>query len=143
MDPISVSLALSAAVRLFKSDPVQAALGHLGDSVLESGVLPDALRNAYQGLKDLIGTKAPNDRLVRSIEKAEQSGPDESDRLQIMTEKLDNHPVASDKDVLAAAERLLALVKAQPGGAEIVATVTQNVTGNNNTVIGVIRGDYK
>lgn len=89
------------------------------------------ITDAYQGLKNVI-TKKIGDKshVITSIEGLEAK-PQSVGRQQTLNEDIVDAHLPQDQDILHAAQNLLSLIKAEPGGERHV----QQVTGNYNAVV--------
>ena len=87
-----------------------------------------AIKDAYAGLKDLITRRFGASSEVAKAVAGVEGKPDSAGRQATLKEELSAAKVVQDPDLLEAAQRLLALITAQPeGGAHI-----QQITGDAN-----------
>src|SRR5260370_40159945 len=89
------------------------------------------ITDAYQGLKNVI-TKKIGDKshVITSIEGLEAK-PQSVGRQQTLNEEIVDAHLTQDQDILHAAQSLLSLIKAEPGGERHI----QQVTGNYNAIV--------
>ena len=89
------------------------------------------ITDAYQGLKNVIKKKiGDKSDVITSIEVFEAK-PQSVGRQQTLNEEIVDAQLAQDQDILQAAQSLLSLIKAEPGGERHI----QHVTGNYNAVV--------
>jgi hypothetical protein len=89
------------------------------------------ITDAYQGLKNMIKKKiGDKSDVITSIEIFEAK-PQSVGRQQTLNEEIVDAQLAQDQDILQAAQSLLSLIKAEPGGERHI----QQVTGNYNAVV--------
>ncbi|MEZ4526099.1 MAG: hypothetical protein R2941_09300 [Desulfobacterales bacterium] len=107
------------------------------------------ISDLYKGLKAMLIKKfgAKSD-VADAVEKLEKK-PDSKGRVETLAEEVQAAKADKDQDILVAAEKLLAALREQPGGSQIIqnvavgergAFVTGNVgknivTGDGNTVL--------
>jgi len=119
-------------------DPVTAAIlaaSAAGAAAGLSDVAKTTIADAYNGLKALLKRKfGEGSEVVKAVANVEA----DRDYQPVLEGKVVKSGADRDADVLAAAQALLAIVKAQPGGSQLIQTVTgdQNVviSGHGNTV---------
>jgi hypothetical protein len=83
--------------------------------------------DAYNGLKNLIKSKFGHDSTLASAVNVLEAKPDSADLQGLVKNQLEASKAAEDPEIKSAAQQLYDLVKAQPGGAELV---NQIATGN-------------
>ena len=94
-------------------------------------VAKDAIVDAYQALKSLIGNKfGGKGAVVQSLELLE-ARPGSVGRQQTFEEEIIDAQVVQDPEIVQAARSLLELVQKQPGGEQHIL----HVTGNYNAVV--------
>jgi disulfide oxidoreductase YuzD len=92
-----------------------------------------AIKDSYEGLKTIIVRKfGAHHEVVRAVDNLEKK-PDSAGRKETLKEEIVGSGAVADTEILAAANSLLAKLKQQPGGEEIVHQV---VTGNRNIFSG-------
>lgn len=92
--------------------------------------------DAYKGLKQLLEKKFGKESdLVGAVDKLEEK-PDSKARQAVVQEEVEAAGAHEDEDLQRAAEALLERIKAQPGGQQVIQTVTQTVTGDRNIFSG-------
>jgi hypothetical protein len=79
-------------------------------------VAKKALVDSYAGLKSLITKKFGGDSTAASAIKLLEAKPDSADRKQTLGEELESVNAGSDPELAAAAQALIALVRALPQG---------------------------
>ena len=83
-----------------------------------------AIVDAYNGLKNLIRRKFGSDSEVAKAVEAVEAKPESEGRQATLREELSAAKVDQDQELIDAARKLLELLKAQPGGAQIVQQAT-------------------
>lgn len=111
MDPISTAIVSAVA----------ASIGKVGG---------EAIVDAYNGLKALIIRKYGADSKVAKAVDEVEANPESKSRPAVLSEEVVAAKADQDQELLAAAQALLDQIKTQPGGAQIV----QTVTGSYNAV---------
>ena len=94
--------------------------------------------DAHNKLKDLLGKKfGAKSKVVKAVKDLE-ANPKSEARKAVLKEEVAIAKVAQDKDLLKAAQELLAVIKSKPGGEQIIqmAMGDQNVqvAGDGNVV---------
>ncbi len=112
MDPIT--MAIVAAV----TTGVAGGAGKLAEK---------AVVDAYTSLKDLLLQKFGADSKVVKAAQDVEENPQSKSRPATLNEEISTAKADQDPELLSAARALLDLVKAQPGGSQIV----QQATGSN------------
>lgn len=106
-------------------DPVTAAIVAAvaaGAAKVATEVVPDL----YKGLKALLKSKFGEQSAVSKAVDEVEADPESAGQQIVLEEKVRKAGADKDADIVAAAEKLLEQLKAQPGGARIVQTVTGN-----------------
>ena len=83
-----------------------------------------AVGDAYDGLKSLLKRKLGSDSdASQAVEKLEAK-PDSDGRKQTLAEELESAKVASDPEIISAAQVLLKLIESLPQGQKFIQTAT-------------------
>lgn len=108
---------------------ILSGLGKLGESII---------KDSYEALKAMIKRKFGKDgKLTDAVEKLEEN-PTSAGRKLTLKEELEASKAYEDEEILQAAKALLEMIKALPGGQQII---QQTVNGNQN--IFSATGDVK
>lgn len=83
--------------------------------------------DAYNGLKDLIKRKFGHDSTLASAVNVLEAKPNSADLQGVVKNQIEASKAGEDPEIKTAAQRLYDLIKAQPGGTELV---NQIATGN-------------
>lgn len=122
MDPISVAIVAAVAAGIAK-------------------VGPEAIADAYHGLKALIIRKYGADSKVAKAVDEVEANPESKSRPAVLSEEIVAAKADQDQELLAVAKALLEQIKAQPGGTQIVQTATGNyiaqAAGNSTATVNV------
>jgi hypothetical protein len=125
MEPITTAIvsAITAGAAVGAFDVGKTAVGDVYSGAKQ------VIVDTYNGLKALITRKYGADSdLVDAIEGVEKR-PDSDARKATLQEEVDRAKAEEDQEITGAAQKLLELLKAQPGGAELVQN-TQTAIGN-------------
>lgn len=99
-------------------------------SAVISGVVEAGVSGLYIDLKALIKRKlGEHNPVSNAIEEVEADKESEGQKM-VLAEKVKKAGLDQDTEVVAAAQKLIEQIKAQPGGANVV----QTVIGNYNAV---------
>jgi hypothetical protein len=122
-------------------DPITTAIV----AALAAGVASGATKageqvvtDAYSKLKELLGKKfGVKSKVVKAVKELE-ANPKSAARKEVVKEEVAAAKADQDADLLEAAQRLLKVIKATPGGKQIIqlAVGDQNIqiSGDSNTV---------
>jgi hypothetical protein len=122
-------------------DPITTAIV----AALAAGVASGATKageqvvtDAYSKLKELLGKKfGVKSKVVKAVKELE-ANPKSAARKEVVKEEVAAAKADQDTDLLEAAQRLLKVIKATPGGKQIIqlAVGDQNIqiSGDSNTV---------
>jgi hypothetical protein len=112
-------------------DPITTAIV----AVLTAGINKvgqQALVDSYNGLKNLLKKKfGDQSEAVKAVESLEVR-PDSKSRQGTLQEEILAAKADQDQDLVRAAQDLLKQVNAQPGGSQIVQTITGNYNAQNS-----------
>lgn len=107
---------------------IMAALGNLGVK---------AVGDAYEGVKALVLRKFGAESDLADAMKKLEKQPDAKWRQDALQGEVEAAGADKDEEIIKAAQALLDAVKAQPGGAEAVRQIVNQITiGTNNIVAG-------
>jgi hypothetical protein len=96
----------------------------------------DAVIDAYKGLKALIARKFGGQSTVAEAVTALEKAPDSKGRQMTLHEELVTVKAEDDSELKHAAEGLLELLKARPGGLQRVQQVAKQI-GDYNSIIQI------
>ncbi len=110
-------------------DPVTLILGALtaGAAAALKDVVPQAIMDAYAGLKAMVTKKFADKPLAQQVLQAYEKDPDTY--AKPLEKDLKDTGADQDKELLAMAQKVMDLVKDIPGGDEII-NQSLNISGN-------------
>jgi len=87
----------------------------------------DAVKAAYKALKDALTNKYSSDsKLVKAVNELEQN-PNSKARKATVQEEVESAKALDDSEIVQLAQQLLAKVKEQPGGEQVITQTINNV----------------
>jgi hypothetical protein len=94
--------------------------------------------HAYGTLKGLVAKKlGARSKVVKAVQELE-ANPNSEARKGVLKEEVEAAGIAENEELVKAAQELLKVIKAEPGGEQIIQTAIGNqniqVTGEGNTV---------
>lgn len=115
-----------------------AAAVALGAAESLKNVAAAAVKDAYNGLKQLIQNRYGSNADVTDAVDLVSQKPEAAPRRQMLEQVLKDAGVDKDQELHQLAQQLLAALKKQPGGEEAIrqTTVEQHVAGHGNVVAG-------
>ncbi|CAK8712953.1 MAG: hypothetical protein CDV28_1337 [Candidatus Electronema aureum] len=110
----------------------------LGAAESLKNVAAAAVKDAYNGLKQLIQSRYGGNADVTDAVDLVSQKPEAAPRRQMLEQALKDAGVDKDQELHQLAQQLLAALKKQPGGEEAIrqTTVEQHVVGHGNVVAG-------
>ncbi len=132
MEPISTAIVAAAA-----AISIEEILGKAtAEVVLKSAEKP--ISAAYIKLKELLVKKLGADSGAVKATKELEANPNSEARKAVLKEEITRAKAEEDADLVSAAQALLKVIKAQPGGEQIIQTAIGDhniqVTGDGNQV---------
>jgi hypothetical protein len=110
-------------------DPITAAiLAAIGSCALTAvgKIGEDSVSSAYQKLKGLLRRKFGGNHMVEATIDDAEAHPDSAARKAMLEEVLLEAKAPDDRELVSAAEALLAVIKELPSGDQIVTSVTNS-----------------
>lgn len=116
-------------------DPVTLILGALtaGAAAALKDVVPQAIKDAYAGLKALVEKKFADKPLAQQVLQAYESDPETYTKP--LEKDLKETGADQDEELLAMAQKVMALVEDMPGGGEII---SQSLSIRGNARVGKV-----
>src|SRR5947207_829831 len=110
-------------------DPVTSIVTAIIAGVAAGGTkaAEEAIKDGYQGLKNLIRAKLGGDSGVAKAIGGLEEDPKSAGYQTVLKEQVEREQLGSDADIRAAAEALLARIKQQPGGEQHVQQIANGI----------------